>query len=202
VGFISTTSIQDPENLRGERAVSDFDVPQRFVFSYIYELPFGKGKRFLNNQAGARSRLITGWQTTGIVVFQSGFPFTPRLSFDNANTGQGPHRPNRIGSGKLSDRTVERWFNPGDFAVPAPFRYGNSGRNILRQDGIKTYDFALFKNTYISERVNLQFRAEVFNLFNHPNFGRPVDFVDSVTAGRVLSAGPAREIQFAVKAIF
>lgn len=202
VGSISTTSIQDPDNIRSERAVSDFDVPHRFVFSYIYELPLGKGKRFLNNSAGALSKLITGWQTTGIVVFQSGFPFTPRLSFDNANTGQGPHRPNRIGSGKLSDPTVERWFNPRDFAVPAPFHYGNSGRNILRQDGIKTFDFALFKNTYVSERVSLQFRTEVFNLFNHPNFGRPVDFVDSATAGRVLSAGAAREIQFALKLIF
>jgi hypothetical protein len=187
--------VLDFTNLRLDRALSDFDVRHRFVASYTYELPFGADRLRL---PGAANALIAGWQVSGIVTLQSGLPFTPGVSGDFANTGSG-NRPNRIASGTVSDPTIDRWFDVSAFTVPAQYTFGNSGRNILRADGNRNWDFSASKLTRISERFSLQFRAELFNVLDTVNFGAPVTTINVANAGRVLSAGSPRIVQFGLK---
>lgn len=195
---------QNSFNLAAERGRSGFDIRHRFSLSYSYELPFGK------NQKGAAKAFLDGWQTYGVITLQTGRPFTVALlpEFDNSNTGisnlgfLGNDRPNLTGQARLSNPTVEQWFNTAAFAVPRFGSFGNSGRNILDGDGYQNVNFSLLKNTSIKEKATVQFRAEFFNLFNHPNFGLPDNFVGSSSFGRVLSAESPRRIQFGVKLIY
>ncbi len=205
--FASTGDPNYPQNsfnLAAERGRSGFDVRHRFSLSYSYDLPFGK------NQKGAAKALLNGWQTYGVITLQTGRPFTVALlpEFDNSNTGisnlgfLGNDRPNLVGQARLDNPTVERWFNTAAFAFPTFGTFGNSGRNIVDGDGFQNVNFSLLKNTAIKESVTVQFRAEFFNLFNHPNFGLPDNFVGSPSFGRVLSAESPRRIQFGVKLIY
>jgi hypothetical protein len=133
-------------------------------------------------------------------VVRSGRPFTPTISADRANIGVGGQRPTRLGSGKLDDPTVERWFDVSAFVLPAQFTYGNSGANILREDRFKSLDFSIFKQFHVTEGSQLQFRAEAFNLTNTPSFAIPNTAVDTAAGGRVTSTLSApRQIQFALK---
>jgi hypothetical protein len=200
---------QDSYNLRAERGRSNFDVRHRFSLSYSYDLPFGQGKNWLGD-SGFLTSLASGWQTYGVITLQSGRPFTVALlrEFDNSNTGQGNlgfganDRPNMVGDASLSDRTPERWFNTAAFIIPPFGTFGNSGRNILDGPGYQNVNFSLMKNTPLMEGVTLQLRAEFFNLFNHPNFGLPDNFVGSPSFGSILSADSPRRIQFGVKLLF
>jgi hypothetical protein len=177
--------------------------------SYSYDLPFGKGKRYLADH-GWVSSVFSGWQTFGIVTLQSGRPFTVALlpEIDNSGTGRSVlgfganDRPNLVGDPNLSTRTADRWFNTGAFVFPAPGTFGNAGRNILRGPGFQNVNASLVKNTSLNERLNLQFRAEAFNLFNHPNLNLPDNFLGSPTFGRISSARDPRHIQFGVKLLF
>jgi hypothetical protein len=200
---------QDSFNTRAERGRSNFDVRHRLSVSYAYDLPFGRGRAFLAND-GWLSQLLGGWQTYGIVTLQTGRPFTVALlpEIDNSGTGRSSlgfganDRPNIVGDPQLSNRTPEQWFNPAAFAFPARGTFGNAGRNILEGPGYANVNASLLKNTYLSESVNLQLRAELFNLFNHPNFNLPDNFLGSPTFGRITSAREPRHIQFAVKLLF
>ncbi|MDX2031548.1 MAG: carboxypeptidase regulatory-like domain-containing protein [Blastocatellia bacterium] len=190
---------QDSYNLRGERGRSNFDVAHRFSLSYSYDLPFGN-----------RNRFLAGWQTTGVITLQTGRPFTVALlpEFDNSNTGRANlgfganDRPNLVGTATLSNPTPERWFDTGAFRIPAYGNFGNSGRNILDGPGYQNVNFSIIKNTSLRESMNLQFRAEFFNLFNHTNFNLPDNFVGSPSFGRVNSADTPRRVQFALKLLF
>jgi hypothetical protein len=172
--------------------------------SYSYALPLGKGLQ------GWTSTLLSGWETNGIVTLQSGRPFTVALlsEIDNSGTGRSilgfgaNDRPNLVGNPELSSRTPERWFNTAAFAFPAPGTFGNAGRNILDGPGFQNVNASLVKNTALSERFNLQFRAEAFNLFNHPNFNLPDNFFPSPSFGRISSARDPRHIQFGLKLLF
>ncbi|HEX5702558.1 MAG TPA: carboxypeptidase regulatory-like domain-containing protein [Pyrinomonadaceae bacterium] len=200
---------QDSYNLRPERGPSNFDTRHRFVLSYSYDLPFGKGKRYLTDD-GWVSKLLSGWQTLGIVTLQSGRPFTVALlpEIDNSGTGRSVlgfganDRPNVSGDPNLSSPSADRWFNTAAFAFPAPGTFGNAGRNILRGPGYQNVNASLVKNTLLTERLNLQFRAEAFNLFNHPNLNLPDNFLGSPTFGRITSARDPRHLQFGVKLLF
>jgi hypothetical protein len=200
---------QNSYDLRAERGRSGFDVRHRFSLSYSYDLPFGRGKSLLAD-AGWATALVSGWQTYGVVTLQTGRPFTVALlpEFDNSNTGisnlgfLGNDRPNLVGQARLDNPTPERWFNPAAFVIPPFGRFGNSGRNILDGPGYQNVNFSLVKNTAIKEDVTVQFRAEFFNLFNHPNFGLPDNFVGSPSFGRVYSADSPRRIQFGLKLLF
>ena len=205
--FASTGDPNYPQNsfnLAAERGRSGFDVRHRFSLSYSYDLPFGK------NLNGAAKTLLDGWQTFGVVTLQTGRPFTVALlpEFDNSNTGisnlgfLGNDRPNLVGQARLSNPTVERWFNTSAFAFPPFGSFGNAGRNILDGDGYQNVNFSLVKNTAIKESLTVQFRTEFFNLLNHPNFGLPDNFVGSPSFGRVLSAESPRRIQFGLKLLF
>jgi hypothetical protein len=118
-----------------ERAVSSFDIPQNLRASAGYELPVGRGKSLLSNANRVTNGVLGGWQLRGIVVLRSGRPFTPTISRDVANTGIGDQRPNRTGSGKLSNPTIAQWSDKSAFALPASFTYGNSGANIDTASG-------------------------------------------------------------------
>jgi hypothetical protein len=187
-------------NYGWERALASFDVPHVFNTSFGYQLPFGRGKRFLGNASGVANAILGGWQMQSIIGFQSGTPFTPGVSRDVANNGAGGQRPNRIGSGKLDEPTLLRAFDLNAFVVPANFTYGNSGGGILRRDYVGNVDFSLFKQFSITEGTRLQFRAEVFNLANSAYFNAPNSNIDVAAGGRITStANSPRTMQFALK---
>jgi hypothetical protein len=179
-----------------EKALSFFDVPHNLAISTGWELPVGHGKRFLSDASGATQALLGGWQMQAILILRSGRPFTPTISADRANTGVGGQRPNRVGSGKLDNPTVEKWFEPTAFVLPAQFTYGDSGANILREGSYRNLDFSVFKRF----GNKLEFRAECFNLTNTPSFNAPATAIDTATAGRVTSTfSTPRQIQFGLK---
>ena len=156
------------------------------------------------------SKILSGWETAGIITVQSGRPFTVALlsEIDNSGTGRSilgfgaNDRPNLVGNAELSNPTTGQWFNTSAFAFAAPGTFGNAGRNILDGPGFQNVNVSLMKNTGLGERVNLQFRAEAFNLFNHPNFNLPDNFLGSPTFGRITSARDPRHIQFGLKLLF
>ncbi|MGH9833447.1 MAG: TonB-dependent receptor domain-containing protein, partial [Blastocatellia bacterium] len=219
----SPQQAQNARNLRAERALSDYDVPHRWVLSYVYDLPFGRGKRFepSNKVAGF---LVGGWQMTGILTMQSGRPFTVATGTDQSGTGQNNDRPNLIGDWRVSNSSPDRWFNPctrlangtlrnclsGDtpaWEQNAASTFGSVGRNILRGDGLHNFDLGVSRFFRVTERHQFQFRAEVFNLTNHPNFFLPVQSLASTAFGTITRAantgtGAQRQIQFALKYLF
>jgi hypothetical protein len=199
---VAGEGIQNNFDLAAERGNSVFDIRHYFVTSGAYDLPFGQGRRFLNH-AGWVNQALGGWQLAGIVTLHSGPPFTPYLSTDIANTGT-TNRPNRIGSGMLppDQRTIQHWFNVADFAIPANYTFGDSGRNILTAPGTRNIDLKIGKDFPLVEKTQLQFRSEFFNAFNTPAFGPPDGEVDLPQGPTITSAGPAREIQLALKLVF
>ncbi|HJS24550.1 MAG TPA: TonB-dependent receptor [Pyrinomonadaceae bacterium] len=194
---------QNSFNVAAERGRSNFDVAHRLSVSYSYAFPFKRNDGFVGT-------LLSGWETFGIVTLQTGRPFTVALlsEIDNSGTGRSilgfgaNDRPNLVGNPELSDPTTLQWFNTAAFAFPAPGTFGNAGRNILEGPGFQNVNASLLKNTRLTERVNLQFRAEAFNLFNHPNFNLPDNFLGSPTFGRITSARDPRHIQFGLKLLF
>jgi hypothetical protein len=199
---------QDGNNLRAERGLAEFDVKHRFVASYIWELPFGHGRRFGSDWSRAMDLALGGWQLTGIHVVQSGLGLTATLAGSTVLGlgGERRARPNLVGDPVLpeSERTLNRWFNTDAFAAfsPAPQAFGNAGVGIMRGPGYVNFDFTLAKNFTLDERRYIQFRTEVFNAFNHANFGPPSIARDATTFGQISTAGPARIIQFGVKLYF
>src|SRR6185369_13800562 len=171
---------QNSYNVAAERGRSNFDVSHRLSVSYSYELPF-------KHADGVAGKLVNGWETFGIVTLQTGRPFTVALLSDIDNSGTGRSilgfgandRPNLVGNPELSNPTTSQWFNTAAFAFPAPGTFGNAGRNILEGPGFQSVNLSLMKNTALSERFKLQFRAEAFNLLNHPNFNLPDNFLGS-----------------------
>jgi outer membrane receptor protein involved in Fe transport len=197
-------------DLRSEKGPAAYDIKHRAVFSWAYELPFGKGKPFLDH-AGAVNWIVGGWQMNGIASWQSGPPFTIAIPNDNANIGSSAQRADVVGdpsagvSGGIEQRGVNAgtyYMNRAAFALPALFKLGNVGKNTLYAPGSQNWDASFFKNTYLRERLNLQLRGEFFNIFNHPNFGVPGRTINQPTFGVITSAAPARIIQFGAKLIF
>ncbi len=188
---------QDPRNIFAERGNSIIDLRHRLTLSYLWELPFGKGKAFLN-RGGVVNWVLGGWQTNGILTVQSGLPFSPVLQTSTTNTGTGS-RPNVVGSVNYP-KTLQHWFDPSAFASPAPYTYGNAGRDILVGPGRTNWDMSLFKNFVIREQTTFEFRAEAFNVFNHPQFGLPNPTIENAQAGAITSTvGNPRQLQLALR---
>jgi len=196
---------QNSYDLAAEKGLSDFDNRQRWVTSVDYALPVGKGQRYLN-QGGPLDMAFGGWHVGGIITLRAGFPFSPAMGYDPTNTGsQGLMRTNRIGNGSLQNPGPNLWFNTNDFPVPTCYCFGDAGKNILEGPGEKGADLSARKYFPITERFNLEFRAEFFNAFNHPVFSQPDNYItDGPGAAGVITSTviPERQIQFALKLQF
>ena len=198
---------QNSYNLKSEKGLSDFDNRFRWVSSFDYELPVGKGRRFLNSSRPA-DLVLGGWHVGGILTFRSGFPFSPLMGYDPSNTGSnGLLRTDRIANGNLpaSQRSPNLWFDINAFPLPTGYTFGNAGKNILVGPGEKTGDISIRKMFNLTERFNLEFRAEAFNAFNHAVFTQPDNFItDGPGAAGVITSTviPQRQLQFALKLHF
>jgi hypothetical protein len=202
-GFFSSAADpnfpQDSHHPRADRGLSNFDVRHRFTFSYSYDLPLPFKNRFLR-----------GWQTNGVWTFQTGRPFTVTLlpGVDNSNTGLPSigfgvvDRPNLVGNPSLASPTSDRWFNTSAFVMPPFGTFGTAGRNFLTGPGFSSVNISVIKSTAMREGLTLQFRAEIFNLLDRPNFNLPDSFLGSPAFGRILSAGTPRRAQFGLKLLF
>jgi hypothetical protein len=202
--------VSNPFNLRADKGLANFDVRNAAAINGVYELPFGRGKMWLGSAGGFGGAMVSGWSINSILTLQSGFPFTPQLSYNPANTGdsRNPVRPfvNPAFSGPVIIGSPNEWFNPAAFLAPptASGFYGNLGRDTLIGPGLATWDMSFLKDTRIRERLNLQFRLELFNMLNHANFNTPNAIVFtpalSPTAGVITSTSTtSRQIQFALK---
>ncbi|MBL8176621.1 MAG: TonB-dependent receptor [Bryobacterales bacterium] len=194
---------QNPLNRRLEKALDDQNLKHRLVASYQYDLPFGKGRSLGSNWSGVAEALLGGWSLGGIATLASGQPQGLTVRGDQANTGD-PNRPNVVGDWHIGrdERTLDRFFNTAAFVPNAQFTYGNAARNLLEQPGLVNVDFASFKRFRLTERFQLQFRLEAFNLFNTPKFDAPSSEVGNVNFGRITAAGRSRNLQFGLKLLF
>jgi hypothetical protein len=207
----------NPFNLRSDWGLGTFDVRNIAVVSASYALPFGRGKRVFGDLEGFKNAAASGWAVNSIVTLQDGFPFTPQLSYNPSNNGdtRNPVRPfaNPTFAGPVILGNATQWFNPAAFLAPANTAanggfYGNVGRNTLIGPGLATWDFSVFKDTHIREQLNLQFRAEIFNILNRANFNQPnaVVFTPSgvsPTAGIITSTSTtSRQVQFGLKFVW
>jgi hypothetical protein len=209
-------AIQDYTNLRAERSLDTFNVPQRFVLSYVLDLPVGRGKRYLPNATGTAEKLVSGWKLAGITTFASGFPLaitSAAPNFLSSLFGAGTIRPNVVagcnksvaGSIVTSAQTGTSVLNPACFAAPGPFALGNEPRvdPTLQAQSINNWDISLSKLTPMTERVSLNFGAEFFNAFNRVQFGPPNTSFGSALFGKITSqVNNPRQIQFSLRASF
>ena len=202
--------VQDYNNLRAERSLAAYDIPENLVVSYVYDLPVGKGHHFLGNLPGVVDKMVSGWGINGITTFQSGNPLTFSVATNNTNSFGGTPRPNVSATcnktlpGSAQAR-VNAWFNSVCYSAPAAFTFGTESRTDpnLRSAGVANWDFAAFKDTHLTERFVLQFRAEIFNLFNRVQFAPPNTTVGSSTFGFVTSqTNNPRLVQFALRLQF
>ena len=194
------TQPMDSTNIPLDRGRSAFDATHRFVLSYLYEFPnFDSGSTFAR-------KLLSGWALNGILALQTGLPFTVLDPTDPTVTGETNDRPDLVGDPTSGSSTVERWFNTGAFqALPNPSsRFGTAGRNIVEGPSLKNWDFSIVKRTSITETVNVEFRTEFFNLFNHPNFRNPDGNITSPNFGRITETLPGneRQVQFVLRLDF
>ena len=200
---------QQSTNFNLSRASSGFDVRQRVVLSGLYELPFGKGKALLN-RGGLWNTILGGWQMTSILSYQQGLPFSVTVANALQRLGASnlmDWRSDLVGDPFIDHPTQNLWFNPAAFALPQAadksWHYGNSGRNILRADGIGNLDSGLMKTFDITERIHAQFRWEVFNVCNSPQYADPINGVDNPDLGKVKSTlNSPRQMQFALRLSF
>ena len=217
----------NPFNLRSDWGRGTFDVRHVAVVNASYALPLGRGKLLLGDRQGFANALVGGWTINSIVTLQDGFPFSPQLSYNPSNNGdtRNPVRPfaNPAFTGPVILGSPNQWFNPAAFVAPAPpFTlsptspttggnggfYGNVGRDTLQGPGLATWDFSALKDTRLRERLNLQFRAELFNLLNRANFNLPSAVVFtpsgvSPTAGVITSTSTtSRQVQFGLKLLW
>jgi len=211
----------NPFNLAADKGLATYDVRNIGVFNLLYALPFGRGQSFARQGLGSLGGgLVSGWSLSSIVTLQSGFPFTPQLSYNPSNNGdtRNPVRPflNPAFKGRVILGNPNRWFNPSGFIAPPSGGgfYGNLGRDTFIGPSLATWDFSVRKETSIHERASIQFRAEVFNLLNRANFNTPnlIVFTPptasnptgvSGTAGAITSTStPSRQIQFGLKLLW
>lgn len=185
-------SPQDPRNLAAEYSNSAIDMRHRLTLSYLWSLPFGKGRAFLNH-GGIVNQLVGGWQTNGILTVQSGLWFSPVLQTSTTNGTSS--RPNRTGT-VTYPKTLNQWFNPSAFSTPALYTYGNAGRDSLVGPGRTNWDASVFKEFPIHDQMLVQLRFEAYNTLNHPQFGYPNATIGNVQAGQITTTvGNARNLQ-------
>ena len=202
---------QNQRDLRGDRASGFADFRHIFTGSYLYELPFGKGKRFLSDVSGFVNGVLGGWAVSGITRYNTGAPVNVTIDFDRANIGFGSfQRPDRVLDKPARVRSTgdktQGWLNPEAFALPEQYKFGNLGRNTERGPVLANWDIILFKNFVLpGEKMTLQFRTEYFNAFNTVNLANPSSgsFTRNPNFGHILATqNAARQIQLALKLLF
>jgi len=193
----------DTRNAAAEYGPSAFDVRHQVVVSYLYELPFGKGRTFMRNANEVVDQFLGGWNIGGITNWHSGFPFTVRASTlrDFSGFNQFADRVNVIAPiPRLNFDNPNAVFTSAPFADPGAGSIGDMGRNALRGPNYTDFDFSLQKNFPITESKKFQFRADFFNLLNHPNFGLPTANLNSGQFGTISSMnGNPRLMQLALR---
>jgi hypothetical protein len=175
------------------------DVPQNFVTSFTYELPFGPGKPFASHISGLGRRLVEGWSINSITTLHSGDPLVITMGTSLLNTTTG-----NVANINCRDvwvkRHVSQWFETGCFSAPAPYTFGNSGIGHVRGPGVANVDFSLFKNFTFTERSSLELRGEFFNIMNTAHFSNPNTTFGTSNFGQISSDRlPPREIQVAAR---
>jgi hypothetical protein len=206
--YDTTTGIGDEyqitTNPNLNKGLSQFDQTHRVVVSYVYDLPFGTGRHWLD-KGGVVNAVFGGWRTSGSFIAHSGIPF-------NIYSG-GPNLTGAISGYIYADclaspagpKTASQWFNTAAFADPAPYRFGTCGRDIVRGPGAWNFDASLAKDFPLPipwETTKLQFRADAFNIFNHPNLGLPNNTTDSTAFGTITSASAPRVFEIGAQIIF
>ncbi len=195
-----STKTQDPFNRRADYSRSTWDINHVFNFAYLYELPFGKGRKWGANWAKASDLVLGGWSVEGITRLETGPPFNVSLGIDRANTGRSTQRPNLVGDPNAGPTTVDQWFNTAAFAMPAEYTFGNAGAFITNADGLVSIDMAVAKNFPIRGSHALEFRTEFFNVPNTVNFSDPIGAMNNANFGRITSQRtPPRQIQFSLR---
>jgi len=190
-------------NRRADWGPTGNDVRHRLTMTSVYEIPVGKGRKYLSdNWLGA---IVGNWSLGGLLTVQSGEPFTVNTQVNNtfvnsaggqrADVLRDPNLPN-------SEKTLSRWFDTGAFAQPAQFNFGNQGVNILRADGTVNLDMSILRNFPIRDTMKVQFRGEFFNIGNHPNFGSPGATLNGPGFGIVSGAGHGRRIQIGARFVY
>jgi hypothetical protein len=194
----------NPFTRQFEHSLSQNDIPNNFKFSGVWQVPGGGIK-------GVLAKLVDGWEVNPILTVQSGFPFTVTSGVDNSLTGIGQDRANYLGGGSAQldygrshGDQIQQWFDISKFSVNTPGTFGNSGRYILRGPRYVNTDLGILKGIKLNERVNLQFRAEFFNVFNNVNFKLPNIIISSAQAGKITAVvqDSQRIVQFGLKVRF
>jgi hypothetical protein len=197
---------QDPNNYAAEKGPSDFDHRHRFVTNFLYQIPF------LKNSQGWVHTAFGEWRVGGIWTLQSGAPFTVNLNNDNDNNGTpvNSQRPNFVCNPNNGPKTTAMWFTTSCFSQPAPFTYGTAGRDTVIGPGLDNFDASIQKEFLVRESMRLQFRVDIFDFFNHPNFNAPngsgrtfqAPTATPFTFGTITSANDPRDMQFSLRLAF
>ena len=236
-GNVNQCDVQNAHNIAAEKGPTTPDFRHQLVVSYVYELPYGRGKHFGSNANPVAQAVLGGWDVAGVTTVHSGEAFDVLLNFDPTNTGAFPPRPDilhspqdfsfnvagqaALGCSKPGHQTHDCWFNQAAFGLPAlaPGQsvarlFGDAGRAVLRGPDLVNFDFSTYKTFPLSERFGLVFRAEFFNIFNHPNFNLPnvgsgggssgAGFSNAAGGAAITQTIPdnQREIQFGLKLQF
>jgi hypothetical protein len=219
--FDDTGTPQDPRNISGQWGPSTFDIPEHLSLSYVYRLPVGRDGKFLNHMNSVGEAILGGWETNGIYQYHSGQPFTPILAYDETNTLENQDRPNLVGNPFASTstcktRTASCWMNIAAFAVPGVptgtscpiatcrtsfYTFGTAGKGEIRGPTFNELDFAISKNFAVGEGKKIEFRAEAFNILNHPNWDNPSATLSS-SFGVIATAEASRQMQFGARFVF
>ncbi|HEX7729405.1 MAG TPA: hypothetical protein VF392_10245, partial [Terracidiphilus sp.] len=216
--------IQDSHHVEREHGPVSPDLRHRFTASYLYELPFGRGRKFQPNLNSAANLILGGWDIAGVTAAQSGQAFTAVSSGDLSNTGSFSYRFNQVAKpsdfsydpdtqeamGCTGKQTLQCWYNQAAFTAPAlasgqlsAHQFGDSRIGNLRGPKLINFDFVLQKHFTVGELGQFEFRSEFFNLFNHPNFGLPDNEVDVEGGASITNtASNNREVELALKYTF
>lgn len=209
VGFLGPAPThQDVYNRRASRSIASQDISRRLVLSYVYDLPFGRGKAFGGSMPKLLDVVAGNWQLNGILTFSTGVPLAISTAQNNSQSFSATQRPNVNGqnpalpTGRSTEEKLTEWFDTSVFSQPAAFTFGNAGRLLpnARADGTRGWDFSVFKVFPIHESIRAEFRGEFFNFTNTPNFAPPGQVLGNATFGVVSAqANSPRQVQFGLK---
>jgi hypothetical protein len=196
--------VQDPRNFRLNRGLCGQNAQQRYSLNFVYDLPFGHGRKFGASLSRAADLVAGGWQVTGILTFRTGQPFTVTLPADVANVADTATWANLIANpNSISNRSIYRFFNTSAFVAPAAYMFGNEGRNVVLGPGVNNWDVAVFKALRFTETRQLQFRTEFLNAWNHAQFAPPSASFGTVQFGQISATShDPRDIQMSLKLLW